>query len=74
MDYRGYTGTRTLYIAHHAGWDMILGKPALTALNAVIPAGPNPVTIQPEGMARFALKEWRKAGLATRQVTPTALL
>jgi len=53
---------------------MILGKPAPTALNALIPAGPKPVTIQPEGMARFALKEWRKAGLAMGQVTSAALL
>jgi len=52
---------------------MILGKPALTALNALIPAGPKPVTIQPEGMARFAIKEWRKVGLATGQVTSPAL-
>jgi len=52
---------------------MILGKPVLTALNALIPAGPKPVTIQPEGMACFALKEWRKAGLATGQVTSAAL-
>jgi len=73
MDYRGYTETRTLYLALLAGWDMNLGKPALTALNALIPAGPKPVTIQPEGMARFALKEWRKAGLATGQVTSAAL-
>jgi len=57
MDYGGYTETRTLYVAHLAGWDMILGKAALIALNALIPAGPKPVTIQPEGMARFALKE-----------------
>jgi len=73
MDYGGYTETRTLYVAHLAGWGMILGKPALTALNALIPAGPKPVTIQPEGMARFALKEWRKVGLATGQVTSAAL-
>jgi len=52
---------------------MILGKPALTALNALIPAGPKPVTIQPEGMARFVLQEWRKAGLAMRQVISAAL-
>jgi len=73
MDYGGYTETRTLYVAHLAGWNMILGKAALTALNALIPAGPKPVTFQPEGMARFALKEWRKAGLATEQVTSAAL-
>jgi len=52
---------------------MILCKPALTALNDLIPAGPKPVTIQPEGIARIALKEWRKAGLATGQVTFAAL-
>jgi hypothetical protein len=52
---------------------MILGKPALTDLNALIPAGQKPVTIQPEGMACFALKEWRKAGLASGQVTSAAL-
>jgi len=73
MHYGGYTETRTLYVAHLAGWDMILGKPALTGLNALIPAGPKPVTMQPDGMARFALKEWRKAGLATGQVTSAAL-
>jgi len=50
MDYRGYTETRTLYVANLAGWAMILGKAALTALNALIPAGPKPVTIQPEGI------------------------
>jgi len=74
MDYGGFTERRTLYVARLAGWDMILGKPALTALNALIPAGPKPVTIQPEGMARSALKEWRKAGLARGQVTSTTLL
>jgi len=73
MDYEVYTETRTLYVTHLAGWDMILGQPALTALNALMPAGPKPVTIQPQGMARFALKEWRKAGLATGQVTSAAL-
>jgi len=73
MDYGGYTDTRTLYVALLAGWDMILGKSALTALNALLPAGQKPVTIQPEGMARFAHKEWRKAGLATGPVTSAAL-
>jgi len=62
-----------LYVAHLAGWDMILGKPALTALNALIPAGSKPVTIQSEGVVRFALKEWREAGLTARQVTSAAL-
>jgi len=73
MDYGGYMEIRTLYVTHLAGWDMILGKLALTALNALILAGPKPVTIQPEGMARFALQEWRIAGLATGQVTSAAL-
>jgi len=73
MDYGGYTETRTLYVAYLAGWDMILGKPALTALNAFFPAGPRHVTIQPEEMARFALKEWRKSGLPIGQVTFAAL-
>jgi len=52
---------------------MILGKPALPALNALIQAGPMPVTIQPEGMACFVLKEWRKAGHSAGQVTSAAL-
>jgi len=73
MDYGGYIETRTLYVVHLVGWDMILSKPALTALNPLIPPGPKPVTIQPEGMARFARKEWRKAGLAAGQVTSAAL-
>jgi len=73
MDYGGYTETRTLYVAHLAGWDTILGKPVLTALNALIPSGPKPVTIQPEGMVRFALKECRKAGLATGHLTSAAV-
>jgi len=41
-----------LYVAHLAAWDMILGNPAITALNALMPAGPKAVTNQPEGMAR----------------------
>jgi len=73
IDYGGYTETRTLSVVHLAGWDVILGKLALTALNALIPAGPKPITIQPEGMAHFALKEWRKVGLATGQVISAAL-
>jgi len=73
MDYGGYTETRTLYVVHLTGWNMILGKPALTALNTLIPAGPKPVTIQPEGMARVAFKQWRKARLATREVTSATL-
>jgi len=73
MDYGGYTETRTLYVAHLAAWDMILGNPDLTALNALIPAESKPVTIQAEGMPCFAPKEWRKAGLATGQVPSAAL-
>ena len=61
------------YVLYLAGWNMILGKLALMALKGLIPAGPKPVTIQPEGMAHFAHKEWRKAGLATGQVTSAAL-
>jgi len=73
VHYGGSAETRMLYVVHLAGWDTILGKPALTALNALIPVGPKTVTIQPEGMARFALMEWRKGGLATGQVTSAAL-
>jgi len=73
MHYGGYTETRTLYVAYHAGWHIILGKPALSALNTLNPAGLKPVTIQPEGIAPFALKELRKAGLPTGQVTSAAL-
>jgi len=29
LNYRGYTETRMIYVVHLAGWDMILGKPAL---------------------------------------------
>jgi len=58
MDYQGYTETRTLYVAHLAGWDMILCNAVCIALNAVIPAAPKPITIKPEGMACFAYKEW----------------
>jgi len=73
MHYGGYKETRMLYVGYLASWDIILGKPALIALNALILAGPKPVTIQPERMARFALKECRKAGHATWQVTSAAL-
>jgi len=45
MDNGGYTETKMLYVAHLADWDIFLGKPTLTALNALIPAGPKPVTI-----------------------------
>jgi len=57
MDYRGYIETSTVYVGHLASWDMILGKPAHTALNTLIPAGLTPVTIPPEGIAHFAHKE-----------------
>ena len=73
LESEGYTETRTLYIAYLTGWYISLCKPALTALNALILAGQKPVTIQPKGMARFALNEWRKAGLATGKVTSAAL-
>jgi len=52
---------------------MILGNLVLTALNTLISAGPKPVTIQLEGIACFALKEERKARLATWQVTSAVL-
>jgi len=73
IDYGGYTATRMLYVVYLAGWDMILGKLAPTVLNTLIPAGLKYVTIQPEGMAYFALKEWRKAWLVTGQVSSAAL-
>ena len=73
IDYGGYIETRTFYVGHLAGGDMILGKPALTALNALIPVRQKPITIQLEGIVRFALQEWRKAGLATGQVISAAL-
>jgi len=37
--------TRILYIAHLAGWDIILGRPALIVVNALIPVGSKPITI-----------------------------
>jgi len=73
MYYGGYTETRTLNVAHLAGWDMVLCELAVTALNDLIPPGPRPVTIQTEGMAHFALKEWRKVCVATGQVLYAAL-
>jgi len=73
IDYAGYTKTRTLYVAHLAGWDMILGKPALTTLNNFIPVGTKLVTIHPEGRTHFALKEWRNASLAIGQVNSASL-
>ena len=56
MDYRGYTDIRTLCVAHLAGWDMILGKQVLTALNALIPVRPKLFIIQLEEIAHFALR------------------
>jgi len=73
IDYGGYTETRTIYVAHLTAWDMVIGKTVPTVLNALIPAGLKPVTIQPEGITRFAVKEWRKGGLASRQVTAPSL-
>jgi len=73
MDYGWYKETGTPYVAHLQDWDIILGKLVPTALNPLIPAGLKPVTIQPEGMAQFALKEWRKVGLPTGQVTAVTL-
>jgi len=63
IDYRGYTEIRTLYVAHLAGWDMILGKPALTPLNALILAGPKPVTIQPKRWHALHLRNGERQGL-----------
>ena len=37
----------------------MLGEPALTSVNAVIPAGNSPVIIQPAGMERFSLTAWK---------------
>jgi len=73
IDYRRYTKTRTFYIAHLAGWDKILDNLVITVLRTLIPAGPKAVTIQPEEMVCFALKECIKGGLASRQVTSAAL-
>ena len=46
---------RTFYIAHLAGWDIILVEPALSTINAQISACKEPVTIQPPNMQRFPL-------------------
>ena len=47
IKWMGYVETRTFYVAHLASWDLIPGQPALESVRAVIPAGQNPVTIQP---------------------------
>ena len=73
MDYEAHSETRILYVTNLTWWDMIVGKAALTVLKSLIPAGPKPAIMQPKGMARFALKEWEKAVLATWQVTSAAL-
>ena len=73
MDYGGYTETRTLYVAHLAGWAKILGNLALIGVNALMPAGTKAVPIQHEGMASFALKEWRKVGLDAGQIASATL-
>jgi len=57
MDNGGYTEPRMSYVVYLAGWDMILGMAALTALNMLIPTGPKSVTIQLESMALFTFKE-----------------
>lgn len=49
------------------------GQSILITLKPLIIAGLKHVTIQSEGMGRFALEEWRKAGLATGQVTLAVL-
>jgi len=73
VDYRAYTEIRMLHVVHLTDWDMILCKLALTALNTLILAKPKSSTIQPKGMVRFALKEWRKAGVAAGPVTSAIL-
>jgi len=52
---------------------MIPDKPALTVLMALIPAEPKPISIQPKAMTRITVKEWRKGGLGSGQVTSTAV-
>jgi len=69
MDYGGYTETRILYVVQPSGRVIFLNKAVLTALNALFPAGPKPVIIQPEGMACFPRKESGRAGRAMWQVT-----
>ena len=50
LNWMCYLETRTFYVAHLASWDLILGQPSLEFVRAVIPAGQNPVSIQPNGM------------------------
>ena len=71
LNWLGYTEIRTFYVAHLSGWDLILGEPALTSINAVISAGKSPVTIQPAGMERFTLTAW-KVTKAFQSNVPTA--
>ena len=59
LNWGGYGETRTFYVAHLSGCDMILGKPALQPVRATIPAGTAPVTIQAPGIDRFPLRMWR---------------
>jgi len=78
----GYVETRTFYVAHLASWDLMLGQPALESVRAVIPAGQNPVTIQPNGMPQFSLTPWRRpstsknatAGIASAVLEVTNIL
>jgi hypothetical protein len=73
LNWNGYEETRTFYVAHLSSWDLILGQPALESVKAIIPAGQNPVTIQPDGMQRFALTPWRGARTTHTGISSAAL-
>jgi len=67
-----YVETRTFYEVHLASWDLILGQPALESVRAVIPAGQNPVTIQPNEMPRFSPTPWRRPSTSKNATTGIA--
>ena len=56
----GYLKERTFYVAYLAEWNMIFGKPALSAVNTQISASKKPFTMQPPNMQLLLLTIWQR--------------
>jgi len=56
LDWLGYLEERTMLVAAHKDWDVMLGSPALKDMKAVINMSTMTVSIQPPEEARFILQ------------------
>ena len=62
LNIQGYKVKIPFYVANLKNWDVILGEPALTELDAIMDIKHNAISIKPKHQPRMELKMMQRSG------------